>query len=276
MHQAGCPSKAVDTMSVPVELTVANFTILCGKSEGRDKLARFAQYAARALVGFITAARPVKGSQLYELNEQAGNVMKNLAMARRTHRWCKEFPVIQGILQGLPTIIPKQLTISSISDKALDLLQKVTLATFLVIDHIGWLKQMKILKGGRRAGTGTIQLGLTFFCASNFLGMLLQGKKALDLGDAPDKKTQRRKCFENAMKHAFLVVQTAHLSRSYETHDGLVGILGMVTSAMDVFAQWPTKALPAPKVAPKDADDKETQRQKVIPDAKACAASAAK
>eukprot|EP00928_Gymnodinium_smaydae_P035464 TRINITY_DN24958_c0_g1_i1.p1 TRINITY_DN24958_c0_g1~~TRINITY_DN24958_c0_g1_i1.p1 ORF type:complete len:267 (-),score=59.12 TRINITY_DN24958_c0_g1_i1:61-756(-) len=219
----------------PAELSVANFTALCAKSEGRDKAARFCQYAARFIVG-MCGTQPLKaGTQLHQLNELAGNVMKQLAGARRTHRWCKEFPVIQAILQSLPTIVPQQLSAPVLFDKMMDLVQKVTLATFLCIDHVGWLKQMKILSGGKRAGTGTIQLGLKFFCVSNFIGMVVNAKKYLET-EAGDK---RKKAAENAIKHGFLVVQTAHLSRAYESHDALVGFLGMITSGMDVMAQWP-------------------------------------
>jgi len=250
-------------MAPPAELTVANFNALCGKSEGRDKIARFCQYAARLLVGLTQMAQLKAGTRLYSVNQMAGNVMKQLASARRAHRWCKEFPVIQAILQSLPTKIPAELSMSfgEVAERGLELLQKVTLATFMIIDHIGWLKQVQLLRGGKRAGTGTIQLGLKFFCASNLLGLIFQLKKMEDARQK-DEGGKQRKCAENALKHAMLVVQTAHLSRTYETHDALVGLLGMITSAMDVLGQWPER-----KVAPKPVSD-----EKVNPDAKAAQA----
>jgi hypothetical protein len=142
-------------------------------------------------------------------------------------------------------------------------MQKVTLSTFLIIDHVGWLKQVKLLRGGKRAGTGTIQLGLTFFCASNLIGMLYQLKKLHD-ARAQKEPAKQQKCTENALKHAMLVVQTAHLSRTYETHDALVGFLGMITSGMDVLAQWPAKV----KALPPKADKGEEETHKISPDAK--------
>merc|ERR1711879_93066 len=184
-------------------------------------------------------ASPQAGTRIYEAREISNNIMKQLAGARRTHRWCKEFPVIQNLSKIIAKGIPNSMTFSSASDLFLDLMQKISLSIFLVIDHIGWLKQVKLLKGGKRSGTGTIQLGLKFFCASNFVGMLLQVKKFRDMKpQTEDHAANKRKCAETALKHALLVVQTAHLSRAFESHDVLVGVFGMVTSAMDVLPQW--------------------------------------
>lgn len=213
-------------------LTISNFNAACQKAEGRDKLARFFQYAARFILGITANSKT--GTNLKTLNENARSLMVQLAGARRTHRWCKEFPVIQGI--------PKTLQIKSPADLILELTQKCTLATFMIIDHIGWLKQMKILSGGKRAGTGTIQLGLSWFCASNAIAAVIQGKKlANQISDGGEKDTSqaRRTILETIVKHLFLVVQTAHLSRVYETNDKLVGALGMITSVQDFLPQWP-------------------------------------
>jgi hypothetical protein len=213
-------------------LTLANFNAVCQKAEGRDKLARFFQYAARFILGVTASSKT--GTRLKALNDNARSLMVQLAGARRTHRWCKEFPVIQGI--------PKTLQIKNPFDMILELAQKTTLATFMIIDHIGWLKQMKILSVGKRAGTGTIQLGLSWFCLSNFIAAIIQGKKlAKQVSDGGEKDTSqaRRGCIETITKHLFLVVQTAHLSRVYETNDKLVGLLGMITSLQDFMPQWP-------------------------------------
>jgi hypothetical protein len=230
------------------ELSVATFNALMGKSEGRDKLARFFQYFARAFIGFAGMTSLKKGTALHSLNEQATNIMKQLAGARRTHRWCKEFPVIKGIIQSLPRQISLPADWWAFCERSLQMLQQCTLATFLVIDHVGWLKQVKVLSGGKRAGTGTIQLGLKFFCASNFVGALFQLKKlrdasaqAKDESDGNARSAEQSRCAQNAFKHALLVLQTAHLSRLYESHDAIVGLAGMISSTMDVLGQWPEK-----------------------------------
>jgi len=221
-----------------------NFNVLCTKAEGRDKLARFFQYAARALVGLSSMAAPKAGSRLSLVEGHARTAMVNLAGARRTHRWCKEFPVIKSI--------PKSLSIKDPVDRVLDLLQKVSLATFMLIDHVGHMKQWKILPGGKRAGAGTIQLGLKFFCFSNFIGALTQMKKFLALASSSseDRRRDEFTCLKTAFKHLLLVLQTAHLSLLYQSHDALVGFAGMITSCMDLQAQWPA-AIAAPPAASK-------------------------
>jgi len=225
------------------QLSIAAFNTTLTKAEGRDKLARFIQYLARFLIGCTTTAKV--GTPLKTLNDNARSLMVQLAGARRTHRWCKEIPVLQGI--------PKSLTITDPMDRCLEVLQKGTLATFMIIDHIGWLKQLKILKGGKRAGTGTIQLGLSWFCFSNLVAACIQGKKLKQLYDEKEKKDNpaaRQTCMQNIFKHMALVLQTAHLSRVYETNDMLVGFAGMITSLQDLMPQWPVaekKAVPDAK-----------------------------
>jgi len=215
------------------EIWIDKITALCSKSEGRDKLARFFQYGARALAGFIDLAAPTVETPLHSLEGHARSVMTQLAGARRTHRWCKELPIIASI--------PKTLANPDLVEGTLDLLTKGFLAAFFMLDHVGHLKQWKILPGGKRNGAGTIQLGLKFFCLSNIIGVLLQIRKYLKLHAAwEDEGHERHNCSLTMLKHVFLVVQTAHLSLLYPTHDALVGVFGMITSALAVRAQWPT------------------------------------
>lgn len=223
------------------EITLSDFNVLCTKAEGRDKIARFFQYLARAIVGFLAYTQPTAGTLLAGLETRARTVMVQLGGARRTFRWCKEFPVIQNL--------PKCLEIQDPLDRALELFQKGFLAAFLITDHIGLLKQWKILSGGKRSGTGTIQLGLKLFCFSNAFAAVMQAKKIRDLGTKEEKGAERRKCLETAVKHLLLVVQTAHLSLLYQTHDAIVGVAGVLTSCIDVIGQLPAK----PKVSHPDA-----------------------
>merc|ERR1712217_549893 len=126
--------------------------------------------------------QPEKGSAFKDFADKAPEVMKNLAMARRTHRWCKEFPVIQSI--------PKSLEIPGLMDRILDLVQKVSLASFMIIDHIGWLKQVKVYNGGKRTAAETIQLGLKFLFVSNSIAAIVGMQK---LGKTPDKEENAKK-----------------------------------------------------------------------------------
>jgi len=124
----------------------------------------------------------------------------------------------------------------------MELLEKVTWATFFIIDHTAWLKQVKIMKSTKKFGAPeTIQLGLKFFCVSNMLGSIINAKKAMALGD--DKKTEQTKHRKLAVKHGLVIIQMAHMSKLYETDDGFVGACGVISSIMDLLTQWPEKKL---------------------------------
>merc|ERR1712079_415618 len=127
----------------------------------------------RTISGLAQIVGPEEGSPLKLMSDKAPEVMKNLAMARRTHRWCKEFPVIMGI--------PKSLDIPGTVDRILDLVQKIFLASFMIIDHIGWLKQVKVVTGGKRTAAETIQLGLKCLFVSNAIAAIVGVKKFHDL-----------------------------------------------------------------------------------------------
>jgi hypothetical protein len=220
---------------------ISDLNVICSKAEGRDKLARLFQYGARAIVGAIALRTPKVGTLLFDYEAKARTVMSQLAIVRRTHRWCKEIPVIQTI--------PKCLKLKDPIDRVFEVLQKSTLVTFMLIDHIGLLKQWKILPGGKRAGTGTVQLGLKYFCYSNIIGLLYQFKKLYCTSRKEEKAGERKTIYENAVKHFMLAIQMAHLSRVYETHDLMVGLMGVVTSCMDLKLQLPERK-PESKISP--------------------------
>ncbi|CAJ1444659.1 unnamed protein product [Effrenium voratum] len=232
------------------EVSLPEFNGLLQKAEGRDKLARIFQYSARLLVGTAAYLQPTAGTLLARVEGHARTVMVQLAGARRTHRWCKEFPVLMALPQCFKIADPVELL--------LDLLQKASLAAFLITDHIGMLKQWKILSGGKRAGAGTIQLGLKLFTFCNFIGVLYQLKKIREIGLEEQKRDQLGKSWEAMLKHALIMIQTAHLSLLFQTHDALVGACGIITSSIDCYAQVPFKpkaqaneSKPEPKAAAK-------------------------
>eukprot|EP00913_Durusdinium_trenchii_P033550 g31408.t1 len=160
------------------DMSIAEFNGLLQKAEGRDKLARIFQYSARLLVGSVALLQPTAGTLLARMEGHARTVMVQLASARRTHRWMKETRDHRVVQHGGD----RSFKIGDPLDLALDVLQKVSLIAFLITDHIGMLKQWKILSGGKRAGTGTIQLGLKIFTFCNALGVLCNLKKIKEIG----------------------------------------------------------------------------------------------
>jgi len=103
---------------------------------------------------------------------------------------------------------------------------------------------------------------LKFLCFSNFVGLLMQAKKYLKLNSCQEDRGQdMRTCTLAMLKHLLLVVQAAHLSLLYPSHDALVGIFGMITSALDVKAQWPAAPTPTDEAPKAIATAKEMPEQ---------------
>lgn len=208
------------------EFSFSNATVFFNKSEGRDKLARTVQYGSRMMVGLTTLAG-LEDPTIKLVNEKSGLMLSQLGLARRTHRWFKEIPVIQSI--------PASLKLKDPLEKAMDFLQKVTLASFLIIDHYGWIKQIGLIKRGKP--TDTIWFGLKFFAVSNMVATVYNIYK-LQKVDA-SKIEERAKLRTLIFKHAALSIQISHVSKLRESHDALAGFLGVITSFMDAKEQWP-------------------------------------
>lgn len=210
------------------DLTLNNIIVFLNKSEARDKLARIVQFGSRGLVGATTELLGLADPRVRLVNGRASNLMSTLALARRSHRWCKEFPVIQQI--------PASLKIADPISMVLDTAQKVTLATFLIVDHYGWLKQAKVLNGKAQ---DTIWFGLKFFMVSNMISTVYNAYKLKNTDES--KVEERKKLRLLVLKHAMMSIQIAHVSNTRKTSDFLVGILGVITSIMDAKEQWPKK-----------------------------------
>lgn len=211
--------------------SVTAFNACCSKSEGRDKIARIAQYGCRTITGLAQVIEPEAGSSLKAVSDKAPEVMKNLAMARRTHRWCKEFPVIMSI--------PKSFEIPGTMDRILDLVQKVSLASFMIIDHIAWLKQVKVLKPGKRSAPETVQLGLKCLFVSNAIAAFVGWKKLNNTTNDEKNAGKRQELKKGILRSLLCVIQNLHTSKLKEFHDLPVGLAGVASSYIDTMKVWP-------------------------------------
>merc|ERR1711920_910252 len=104
---------------------------------------------------------------------------------------------------GIPVLqqIPKVLQTKNIVDMLLELGAKVTLAAFLINDHIAWLKNVKIIKSGR-SSANHVQFALKFFCVSNFLSAIISIKKL-----SQEDKSKSGNIIQTILKHVLLVIQ---------------------------------------------------------------------
>mmetsp|Transcript_25225 Transcript_25225/g.57217 ORF Transcript_25225/g.57217 Transcript_25225/m.57217 type:complete len:222 (-) Transcript_25225:77-742(-) len=203
--------------------------------EGRDKTFRFLQFASRALLGLTAGAR---SRYAKVLNTLALRIMVSIAGSRRSFRWGREIPIMLEI--------PRSLALADPVERVMDVLQKVTILMFFWTDHLGWLHQVR---GGMKSGSGTIQRGLKWLTVSSIIAAIsavrrlrvLRAAEGAPGGQGAGADTERRATLVRAWRNGLLAVQTAHLSRIWESHDAIVGTLGMVTSTIDVLQVWPEK-----------------------------------
>ncbi|CAJ1345055.1 unnamed protein product [Effrenium voratum] len=188
--------------------------------EGRDKAARFLQFAARFLVGITSSAQ---GLVLLKLGNDARKLLSAMTTARRTFRLGRELPVLLSV----PDVLRRQ----QLSDRVLELAQKVALVMYFLVDHIGWLKQVR---SGAKSGSKTIQLGLKWLAISSLISMLNEVRKCRSESGEPCKARGF-----NILRDSLVAVQALHLSRWLEVGDATIGIFGMASSIMDIMRVWP-------------------------------------
>jgi len=228
-------------MSTRAELSLSTVNAVFQTYEGRDRLARIVQFGCRAIMGLTAGS---SSQVLAKVSSDARSMMVTVSGARRSFRWGRELPVLLSI--------PAAFQLPGLVDTSLDLFQKVTLLTFFTIDHAGWLKQ---IRGGAKRGLKTIQLGLKFLTVSLLTATLLASRKLLRLREAPSTSDEeRRQCKLAIARNGLMAFQVAHLSRWWDTSDVLVGLLGIVTSVIDIMPVWPEKKAAPPTKKKRIAD----------------------
>mmetsp|Transcript_101097 Transcript_101097/g.184512 ORF Transcript_101097/g.184512 Transcript_101097/m.184512 type:complete len:294 (+) Transcript_101097:68-949(+) len=208
-------------------------TTLFRSYDGRDRIARFFQYTARFAHGCTQgSAHPV----LRLLHRFAARLLTSLGSSRRTFRWGKEVPALVYLESCLRD--PHE----DLVHHSLEISQTLSLLLFLFTDHISWLQQIRF---GLRGGARTIQLSFKFLTVSCILSMSLAIKKLSSLPEAGASKQdemslqKRREYLFSILRNCLMAVQAAHNSSLLITHNIVVGLLGMVTSVMDVAQIWP-------------------------------------
>jgi len=215
------------------------------------------QYMLRMLGGVLAALPPDAARR--ELATIATKLMTAIGDARRCFRWLKGVSPLLALCEGSATRGEARWV-----EWTLAVGNKVALIGFLTLDHTRWLRQFGVLQGphgptGRRA-----MRWLTAAYAFNLLlwlsravhcaegrewvrqqrGRLMAGAGADETrvagldegGEAAAAELQGH--LREARKQAMLVLQSAHLGQLLETHDALVGLLGVLTSASDLQALW--------------------------------------
>lgn len=210
-----------------------------GKSEFRDKVGRVVQYACRGLQGFL--AHQPKDFWLQEYLPAIAETQTTLAWARRTNRWGKEMPHIPTLGKALAAGDWLQATQSSI------------LITFLVQDHIYFLLKVGILKFQQYKAIEWHRRNLRFITLSHVFNFSLnvreiqrirakQEKNDPSVSGSPEavQKAEQAVRQEKIMMFRYFLtfIQMIHVSGVKQFDDWYIGIMGMISSAIDASKQW--------------------------------------
>jgi len=209
------------------------------KAEARDKVGRVVQYGCRFLQGWC--AHMAKDFWLNAWIPMIKEVQTTLAWARRTNRWGKELPHIPGLGEALS------------KGDWLEATQKTILITFLVQDHIYWCLKMGLLKFQQYTAIEWHRRNLRFITVSHVFNFALcvrdikrirakqeNGDPSVT-GSAQALQSADDKIKENKMmmfRYVLTFIQMFHVSGMKQMDDWYIGIMGMMSSAIDASKQW--------------------------------------
>jgi len=202
------------------------------KSEARDKVGRVMQYGCRALQGLLGHMGPTFWLQPYK--SVIAEVQTTLAWARRTHRWGKEMPHIPKLGEAIS------------EGDLLQATQSTILITFLVQDHIYWLLKVGILKFEQYSAVQWHRRNLRFITASHVFNFALCYREICRIRGKEAKTTAEEEKAEKDIKdnkmmmvrYVLTFIQMMSVSGVKQVDDTLVGVMGMISSAIDASKQW--------------------------------------
>jgi hypothetical protein len=210
-----------------------------GKAEFRDKIGRVVQYACRGLQGWLGHCH--EGFWLQPWKPVIAEVQTTLAWARRTNRWGKEMPHIPTLGQAI------------VNGDALQATQSAILVTFLVQDHVYWLLKVGILKFKNYTAIEWHRRNLRFITASHVFNFALcfrdlkKIKEKQEKGDPSVSGSAEALAKADAairdnkkmmLRYVLTFFQMIHVSGVKQLDDWYVGIMGMISSAIDASKQW--------------------------------------
>ena len=193
----------------------------------RDKFIRLIQYALTVVLGTTALLRPEKRKEW--LYRALRKLRYNISTARRTFRFLELGPFLalansgRLIREGEPFWPARLVSLASI-------------ATFSVLDRKRLLQEHNFFHGD---ATSTAIRAMRFICVAHAASCLRQLLRVLWC-EAGTARAELRSRLRDALKQAFCLLQAAHIGRVpyLETHDVVVGLAGMATTADDLRAIW--------------------------------------
>ncbi|CAE8636826.1 unnamed protein product [Polarella glacialis] len=208
------------------------------KAEARDKLGRIVQYFCRFLQGALVHA---PSSPLAPYKTVIAEVQTTLAWARRTNRWGKAMPHLPVLGQAVN------------SGDVLEAAQRAILITFLIQDHIYWLLKVGILKFESYSAVQWHRRNLRFITLSHVLNFSLCVRDVMRIkekqqlkdpkysGTKEAEESAEKSIYDNKrmmFRYVLTFAQMLHVSQVKQMDDWYVGLMGVVSSYIDVSKQW--------------------------------------
>eukprot|EP00397_Hematodinium_sp_SG-2012_P050696 GEMP01059055.1.p1 GENE.GEMP01059055.1~~GEMP01059055.1.p1 ORF type:complete len:225 (+),score=31.65 GEMP01059055.1:120-794(+) len=212
--------------------------IFLDKTQGRDKLGRMVQYFFRFLAGMcgILAQRDLSAdaiSSILDVQIKFRSVQGMISDARRTNRWLKQIPIVLK----LPPMVRECLEAKPWD--WVNILSKAVLSTFHTLDHVAWLRKVKVIPGDAKA---TMRYNQRFLLAANALQAIYQAGLYYKHSEDPDDERRKKKLrtiWMDSFRCLLMCVQSAHNGAIYETKEWICALSGVVTSAYDANKVWP-------------------------------------
>jgi len=168
-------------------------------------------------------------------------IQTTLAWARRTHRWGKEMPHIPKFVKALT------------DGDILEASQCMVLITFLIQDHMYWLLKVGLLKFQNYTAIQWHRRNLRFITLSHVLNFSLCARAIMRIKDKQAKKDPaytgsdqavqkaNSEIFDNKkmmFRYVLTFIQMLHVSQVKKMDDWYIGLMGMVSSFIDLSKQW--------------------------------------
>lgn len=213
-----------------MSLVVSDITALCAQSCGRATLNNFFDSLCSLIAQLVKLSGAAEGSRLGNVGAGAENVAEKLDMANRTYSWLEEV----FVLQAIPDTISK----GNAVDKVLGVASTCAVSLSILLDHISLLKQLKILKGGKRAGAGTRILAGKVLLFSLIVDIVHHVVKHHRLRKRSAHKDETTESIVGLVKKCLFSTLVAHWANMHQMHDLFSSVLNFMLNCHTLKMEW--------------------------------------
>jgi len=232
-------------------LTADNWFKFTATHAGRDKAYRLVQYGSKFLAYRLTQAGADK-----ETVQRLAKLASVLSQARKLFRIGKFYESYTKAYREATAKTAANLDLVSV----ISISKHLATAFYLLFDSVQWLNEAGVYKSGdlqsvkdRRNGWWALSISLSFIHAVYKLQAIHAGLKkesqralAVEAGPATEAKNKIKKLETDKLDTQLEIVKNAAdlpipfvALKFLDLNDGVVGLLGTVSSVIGCYAAWP-------------------------------------